>query len=109
MRISDWSSDVCSSDLQCDPPGPRIVRVVPPAMPIVRLVVHESIRRVALVVVVRLLPSAPSDVSSSAHNGPRSEESPVRKVCVSTFYIRGSQYILIYNNLTITQVTLMFT
>src|SRR3546814_19610346 len=30
MRISDWSSDVCSSDLNPDPRQPKIVKVIEP-------------------------------------------------------------------------------
>src|SRR3546814_10286764 len=30
MRMSDWSSDVCSSDLGCRPPPPRRRRQTPP-------------------------------------------------------------------------------
>src|SRR3546814_11902138 len=31
MRISDWSSDVCSSDLRCRAPGPRASAIGAPA------------------------------------------------------------------------------
>src|SRR3546814_1411623 len=76
MRISDWSSDVCSSDLSTTsaiiPPSPR---AVPPAT---------------------ALPSASSVRSTTTSSGcttsRRSEESRVGKECVSTCRSRWSPY-----------------
>src|SRR3546814_7467513 len=53
MRISDWSSDVCSSDLECDPQLCRSVRDIPRDRDILparfgaaaRMVVDEDERR----------------------------------------------------------------
>src|SRR3546814_7775522 len=74
MRISDWSSDVCSSDLQ---------------------------RRVGLGDPVRIIIQAADQADDDAHLGgkiieqleqPRSEERRVGKECVSTCRSRWSPY-----------------
>src|SRR3546814_14489283 len=108
MRISDWSSDVCSSDL--------VARVQPEGEPRVRAVTlglhldrdeggvvdrdsqllggrHQHIAAVGL---------APQDGGEQPHQfgagyrtalmEPRSEERRVGKVCVSTFRSRWSPY-----------------
>src|SRR3546814_1250563 len=62
MRISDWSSDVCSSDL----PSPRFVRILP----------------------ARIRPPS----SSATRAPIRSEERRVGKECVSTCRSRWSPY-----------------
>src|SRR3546814_9667586 len=73
MRISDWSSDVCSSDLTGPP------RLSPPPPPINR----PSRRR-----------SPPSSANSTCHDVrfPRSDERRVGKECVSTCRSRWSPY-----------------
>src|SRR3546814_7239389 len=93
MRISDWSSDVCSSDLRCPTLLPQIVahfdkqrprRLLPEAT--IRTVVcwnksgrggHEFASRVAVI---------------EQRPGLRSEERRVGKECVSTCRSRWSPY-----------------
>src|SRR3546814_9548010 len=83
MRISDWSSDVCSSDLEINASLPTDV-AIQPVLDRTALV-HSTIRTVAknltegalLVVVVIFL---------------RSEERRVGKECVSTCRSRWSPY-----------------
>src|SRR3546814_6815485 len=67
MRISDWSSDVCSSDLAGPPP------------------VHPHPGR-------REAPAAPSRRQLDVRLGARSEERRVGKECVSTCRSRWSPY-----------------
>src|SRR3546814_5371054 len=71
MRISDWSSDVCSSDLQ------------PPAL---ALGGHEGIEQVA----ADVGGNAGSIVAGAEFDRQRSEERRVGKECVSTCRSRGS-------------------
>src|SRR3546814_16465712 len=84
MRISDWSSDVCSSDLSLEDlgfrreePGEREVDVEvagPVVVDVVRGVVEEVLRRVLQLV------------------DARSEERRVGKECVSTCRSRWSPF-----------------
>src|SRR3546814_7031754 len=78
MRISDWSSDVCSSDLLHLPP-PRPCTARTEARP--RVISWVSERRMALP--VRHLSTAGSQ---------RSEERRVGKECVRTCRSRWSPY-----------------
>src|SRR3546814_3381148 len=77
MRISDWSSDVCSSDL---------------------LVPHErgaSVKSGCPLAPAALVPSRPYHQAGSwrdPHWGKRSEERRVGKECVSTCRSRWSPY-----------------
>src|SRR3546814_1076643 len=73
MRISDWSSDVCSSDLRL--PGRRAERGAGPALPLRHDRRQEHQARQAV----------DADV-------PRSEERRVGKECVSTCRSRWSPY-----------------
>src|SRR3546814_11917933 len=56
MRISDWSSDVCSSDLQIVPVSPASVREYPRA----------SVQTIGLAVAMKLTTNAP-DALAEAH------------------------------------------
>src|SRR3546814_18965675 len=79
MRISDWSSDVCSSDLpdnQLPPPPP----VVTPPSPIPPPVTTNTVQSVP-----KAPPTPPPPVFT-----PRSEERRVGKECVSTCRSRWS-------------------
>src|SRR3546814_8541642 len=77
MRISDWSSDVCSSDLQARPHHPG---TGPPAAEVVRGWLGTGEDAELPRVHARRVPSA------------RSEERRVGKECVSTCRSRWSQY-----------------
>src|SRR3546814_1316100 len=68
MRISDWSSDVCSSDLSVTPFQPYSGVVVLP------------------------ISTAPCSRSRAVHGASRSEERRVGKECVSTCRSRWSPY-----------------
>src|SRR3546814_14823840 len=85
MRISDWSSDVCSSDLQY--PGQR--GRLHPAVLVDRQTIPESAGRLRLVFAL-------PDVGVAGGVGPlikgRSEERRVGKECVSTCRSRWSPY-----------------
>src|SRR3546814_7276387 len=75
MRISDWSSDVCSSDLK---------RTVDVAVNLNnKLVTAKDMFTVA---------SSPSPLQSAASVATRSEERRVGKECVSTCRSRWSPY-----------------
>src|SRR3546814_1730887 len=88
MRISDWSSDVCSSDLLSGPPfdmvfidaeKPGYTRYLQAVLPLTRpgsLIVADNVVRAGKVL-------APGD---------RSEERRVGKECVSTCRSRWSPY-----------------
>src|SRR3546814_1761223 len=94
VRISDWSSDVCSSDLHAQAPGVRGV-----ARAGLTGVVADGFR-------LRLYPSYESSKPITAVNSPttsccllrcavihrRSEERRVGKECVSTCRSRWSPY-----------------
>src|SRR3546814_2188654 len=76
MRISDWSSDVCSSDLQSS----RRTLDEPPA------------RDVAWMPIVGCCPKEPGRSDAPVCPSPRSEERRVGKECVSTCRSRWSPY-----------------
>src|SRR3546814_12250261 len=91
MRISDWSSDVCSSDLR--PQAPRSSRRRPDAGDLAgddRMTMRTgldhlpAVKRRELERVARVLFDAFED---------RSEERRVGKECVSTCSSRWSQYL----------------
>src|SRR3546814_13861915 len=104
MRISDWSSDVCSSDL-FHPLAPRIHLVALLGLDVIVAVraFHVSGFRLLhivgeAVVPLHVLPLA-LDVTSAFRAGPvpasavpRSEERRVGKECVSTCRSRWSPY-----------------
>src|SRR3546814_14225634 len=105
MRISDWSSDVCSSDLYVDSTDWK--RVVPcaPAKPATAscrpITTHRETIDVAGTDAVALtvedaawgpILEHESDGSSLALRWTRSEERRVGKVCVSTCRTRWSPY-----------------
>src|SRR3546814_7344872 len=80
MRISDWSSDVCSSDLRCDAALVKMgVAFAPALQPEIRI--HLRYMKIAL-----------WGVSFSRSPGVRSEERRVGKECVSTCRSRWSPY-----------------
>src|SRR3546814_7133077 len=70
MRISDWSSDVCSSDLSFRVPGKRFVDGFEPTLPV------EKFRQMIFGDIIQR----------------RSEERRVGKECVSTCRSRWSPY-----------------
>src|SRR3546814_2265510 len=74
MRISDWSSDVCSSDLQYLGHMERLVDKI------LRAHAEGSLARVE------------ATVSGEYEDGERSEERRVGKECVSTCRSRWSPY-----------------
>src|SRR3546814_4928588 len=78
MRISDWSSDVCSSDLQRPEPGDR----------------RHPQRLVGAPLALTATPSiaAPSIAGQSCAGQSSSEERSVGKECVSTCRSRWSPY-----------------
>src|SRR3546814_10799890 len=91
MRISDWSSDVCSSDLLAD----RITR-----LELGRAVREVQPRMLHLVGNVRVVEAPESEgvevlaatVVHEVHGAHRSEERRVGKECVSTCRSRWSPY-----------------
>src|SRR3546814_3312503 len=91
MRISDWSSDVCSSDLPIDGKGPIVsdqrsrVEVKAPGI-IPRKSVHEPVQT-GLKAIDALVP-----VGRGQRELIRSEERRVGKECVSTCRSRWSPY-----------------
>src|SRR3546814_6311648 len=88
MRISDWSSDVCSSDLLAAPRD----HVMNPLI-VVSDVAHED-----GLMMRDAVPQAPNDLEVRIGRGPalrdrlRSEERRVGKECVSTCRSRCSPY-----------------
>src|SRR3546814_4274541 len=90
MRISDWSSDVCSSDLSCFPAGAPPSRRHPGRRVVVwvRSPVGPSGRRCRDLGTLH-----PHDIFVDAlSDADRSEERRVGKVCVSTCRSRWSPY-----------------
>src|SRR3546814_10176969 len=95
MRISDWSSDVCSSDLLADhfaglcegdiPGGPHV-------MEITRLCLPQRLGRDGRRAVRNRLISAMVDHALQSGVSVRSEERRVGKECVSTCRSRWSPY-----------------
>src|SRR3546814_13102485 len=102
MRISDWSSDVCSSDLQAvhldaDRPVPDLL--APDRHEVLVGVIHPAVRRVLGIELGQRAPVARGlDVAVALEpTGPelldlRSEERRVGKECVSTCRSRWSPY-----------------
>src|SRR3546814_194179 len=98
MRISDWSSDVCSSDLMAVTVGHQLVgffgrgvqrqRMIHPVMHRVRRVLVGAIhraRRGVDQVLHRMVQAAVENIQET-----RSEERRVGKACVSTCRYRWS-------------------
>src|SRR3546814_18450588 len=87
MRISDWSSDVCSSDLQRDVVEHGAV------VQQIEILEHQAnalaIRRNAAVLQDRQILAHHHDLTAT---GPRSEERRVGQECVSTGRSRWSPY-----------------
>src|SRR3546814_10312041 len=90
MRISDWSSDVCSSDLVAVPVARP--RTSSPALPAAGSVARQ--RTLAGTPVETSAPTAALGAwaTSPARRSPRSEERRVGKECVSTGRSRWSPY-----------------
>src|SRR3546814_15088545 len=99
MRISDWSSDVCSSDLKTK--NPRRARVsgrlwldlLLVACPVARPRIARTIIRTAIIAVEGVAGGG----TEAGHgwklaDGPRSEERRVGKECVSTGRSRWAPY-----------------
>src|SRR3546814_10455306 len=78
MRISDWSSDVCSSDLMRDD--------------LVERRAHRRQLRRFTARLARRHQNAADDRLAALHRGIRSEERRVGKECVSTCRSRWSPY-----------------
>src|SRR3546814_9218920 len=90
MRISDWSSDVCSSDLFLPPP-PVVARPDPDyTSPRIEGLQKEA----AAEIVTRLREGgySASLIDGVTGSGKRSEERRVGKECVSTCRSRWSPY-----------------
>src|SRR3546814_5079168 len=84
MRISDWSSDVCSSDLRCSHRAPSVIRASPDSFRVAWVErryengqLAETTRWTAILTIVVQI---------------RSEERRVGKECVSTCRSRWSPY-----------------
>src|SRR3546814_18826063 len=106
MRISDWSSDVCSSDLRIADHFDEMRRTVPEGT--VVMVSHADVIRAAVCHVLGLSPDnwqrfeiTPGSISRIAAEAEgyrllslneRSEERRVGKECVSPCRSRGSRY-----------------
>src|SRR3546814_18514013 len=100
MRISDWSSDVCSSDLPADRPSP--VPALRPGRPLPHGPGHQGHDPLSLP--DALTPGGPmSDTTQTARGGAalfhrvlvvalRSDERRVGKECVRTCRSRWSPY-----------------
>src|SRR3546814_6196511 len=88
MRISDWSSDVCSSDLRVSPPniaGPAPLQdKTGPAL------TRSKMMRLSFIDLGKLSISKAN--MRYAKKAPRSEERRVGKECVSTCRSRWSPY-----------------
>src|SRR3546814_20449149 len=97
MRISDWSSDVCSSDLAARQPAFPVDDGQPG---ILRRALFRCHRRlagdrqsaVAMGALTRLIPAALLLVATPARPDDRSEERRVGEECVSTCGSRWSPY-----------------
>src|SRR3546814_14844686 len=109
MRISDWSSDVCSSDLPAYLRAPTIfaafqqagatVAVVTAKDKLRRLLGHGLTMKAGAAVCFSAEKANEASVAENGINGllaltgkPRSEERRVGKECVSTCRSRGSPY-----------------
>src|SRR3546814_19502889 len=104
MRISDWSSDVCSSDLAAGGPRPTFGT---PGTPAPRARLHRfgsgessMLKHLLLAALIAAAPAAclhaaepaPSATSDSAAQQTRSEERRVGNECVSTCRYRWAPY-----------------
>src|SRR3546814_14785923 len=116
MRISDWSSDVCSSDLIGDGPNAAVAEHLPPGLPVLRARLEprgagrgatdlagkrvyafagigrpekffDSLRRIGAE-----LAGCEAFADHQPYDGARSEERRVGKECVSTCRSRWSPY-----------------
>src|SRR3546814_17328822 len=90
MRISDWSSDVCSSDLACAGaigPGGRAAAAAPPAAAIRQNVAYRRLSAASMSDVIALIFDFDDTLAPD-----RSEERRVGKECVSTCRSRWSPY-----------------
>src|SRR3546814_13528159 len=94
MRISDWSSDVCSSDLCVEPTDIQVEGVTENLTIRPFAAVNFDLQRLADQVVARILlplgDRLKQQVLDRTHA--RSEERRVGKECVSTCRSRWSQY-----------------
>src|SRR3546814_14921937 len=97
MRISDWSSDVCSSDL-------RQIAARADRRPrgIVGVQVDAAARQHGFVI-VRFFGSAAEKIAQRRQPGGRSEERRVGKECVRTCRSRWSTY---FSKKTINSITM---
>src|SRR3546814_2717047 len=84
MRISDWSSDVCSSDLACC--------AFWPGEPLFRRVDERFGSRVGKCSASHRAQICAASITASLHDAVRSEERRVGKECVSKCRSRGSPY-----------------
>src|SRR3546814_18266224 len=114
MRMSDWSSDVCSSDLGCEVfivharkawlkgLSPKENREIPPSryeavhrlkqeFPQLTIVLNGGVRDIALGE-LQLQHVAGVMLGREVYENPRSEERRVGKECVSTCRSRWSTY-----------------
>src|SRR3546814_16199083 len=97
MRISDWSSDVCSSDLTVNPAAPTVAAkaVTTPYNTAASIDLSGSITGDGITAVTIGTAPAHGTVSVSGKTvtyTPRSEERRVGKECVSTCRSRWSPY-----------------
>src|SRR3546814_18379761 len=96
MRISDWSSDVCSSDLSFD--YQRRGNAVgllsgPPSRETLRAAIQQYAVAAMFVIAAGLwLPFIGLEIAQAIDWQTRSEERRVGKECVSTCRSRGSPY-----------------
>src|SRR3546814_11867634 len=97
MRISDWSSDVCSSDLQEQETAMRLYQVNLPGGPV--MVFAHTIQRAWIMAFTRYAYDCDPDPAFAwdateewlaASDGQRSEARRVGKGCVSTCRSRWS-------------------
>src|SRR3546814_14434425 len=84
MRISDWSSDVCSSDLAAPNNTQRFAEVPPLGVKVHRGLTHDGLGKYLSQVITKA-PGPTDDIV-------RSEERRVGKECVSTCRSRWSPY-----------------
>src|SRR3546814_1717823 len=100
MRISDWSSDVCSSDLSgakamfCDDTFPQHADAAQQASPALRITITIGTPRAgehAYEDLVAEGSGGPVEAAEVDHHDPRSEERRVGKESVSTGRARGSR------------------
>src|SRR3546814_11714852 len=91
MRISDWSSDVCSSDLQALPYFDRLDYCSPLAMEHSYVLAIEKLLGLEVPLRAQYLWVFFSELTRVS-NHMRSEERRVGKECVSTCRSRWSQY-----------------